>query len=320
MSSAAPAILVCGAGQLGSRYLQGLARCPMPLRIRVHDVRGEALVAAELRWKEASGAASGHEVTFDTSLASLPRSVEIAIVAATADARPLLVGEIADRAAVRYWVLEKLLAQNEAGLDLIRARVGPGAAWVNTPRRTMAWHGKIGAALSRGKAVTLEVSGGQWGLACNAVHFLDLLAWWTGESLQEVSTRRLDPAWFESKRQGFWEVTGTLEAAFSRGSRALLSAAQDASPLSMTVDDGSHRWTISEPGGVARRSDGMEIRGRMEYQSDMTAPLIASILTRGSCTLPGLEESIALHRALLGAMRAHWRESGHPGAAAVPIT
>jgi hypothetical protein len=168
--------------------------------------------------------------------------------------------------------------------------------------------------------VNLEVSGGQWGLACNAIHFLDLVAWWTGETLQEVATGRLRTGWIESKRQGFMEVSGTLEARFSGGSRAALTADETGAPVTLALDDGRHEWQISEAAGLARRSDGLQIPGSLPYQSALTGPLVESIVERGRCDLPTLEESAEIHRVFVRAMHLHWQHAGHPSSIAVPIT
>ena len=45
-------ILISGSGQLGSRYLQGMARCDLPLKIFVHDLSIKSLEIAKQRWEE----------------------------------------------------------------------------------------------------------------------------------------------------------------------------------------------------------------------------------------------------------------------------
>jgi hypothetical protein len=321
MEKTMPVVLVSGAGQLGTRHLQGLAGCGRPLEIHVQDPREASLSRAMQVWNDAGGTAASSHVSFHGSLESVPRELDVAIVATTADIRPAVTGLIARHAAVRYWILEKVLAQNERGLDELQSHAGnPAAAWVNTPRRIMPWHQAIRSHLTPGRPVNLEVRGAQWGLACNAIHFLDLVAWWTGEALEEVSTRRLCPQWVESKRQGFMEVFGTLEARFSGGSRAALTADETGTPVTLALDDGRHQWQIVEAAGLARRSDGFQIPGSMTYQSALTGPLVESILERGRCDLPTLQESARIHRVFLRAMHLHWQHAGHPSSLAVPIT
>ena len=314
-------VLISGAGQLGSRYLQGLAKCRLPLRIYVQDKYEASLDCARQRWSEVFVPGSTHEVSFHLAVELLPPQIDIAIVATTADVRPKVVSDITRQSTVRYWVLEKLLAQDGSGLDAILSDTKNGsAAWVNTPRRMMSWHQEIKSQLGLGYPLLFNVKGGSWGLACNAVHFLDLIAWWTNESLETVFTDRLSPHWFESKRSGFSEVLGTLVANFSGGSQAILNAGEETESISLEVSDAQRSWLIKESEGLAKRSDGLEITGRMAYQSEMSASLVESILERGCCGLPTLEESVDLHRIFIGGMLTHWRQAGNPSATYIPAT
>ncbi len=320
-NSKAYQVLVAGAGQLGSRYLQGLSKCALPLRIHVVDVSPESLLVAEQRWNEVAVAGFGHEISFHNSFDEIPGRIEVAIVATTAGARSSVVGKIADRSVVRYWVLEKVLAQSETGLEEILAHIsGCAGAWVNTPRRMMPWHKQIKLELGLKQPMALRFNGGAWGLACNAVHLLDLLAWWSGEALEEVRTEALEQQWVGSKRSGFFEVFGTLEATFSCGTKAFLTAQPDAQNESLELTDGDMTWLINEEEGVASRSDGKVVTGSIRYQSQMSAELVERILECGSCDLPTLDESVALHRVFLRRMLEHWRQSGHSDSVDVPIT
>lgn len=314
-------VLISGAGQLGSRYLQGLEKCRLPLRIYVQDKYEVSLDFARQRWSEVVVPGSAHEASFHLAVEFLPPQIDIAIVATTADVRPKVVSDITRHSTVRYWVLEKLLAQDGSGLDAIMSDIKNGsAAWVNTPRRMMSWHQEIKSQLGLEHPMSFNMHGGSWGLACNAVHILDLITWWTGETLQTVCTDRLSPRWFESKRPGFNEVMGTLVANFSGGSQVVLSVGDGTEPISLVVSDAHRSWVIKEGEGLAKRSDGLEISGRMAYQSEMSASLVESILERGCCDLPTLEESVALHRIFIGGMLAHWRQAGNPSATYIPVT
>ena len=314
-------ILLVGAGQLGSRYLQGLAKCRTPLKIYVHDIHAESLILAEQRLLEVLDSESNHEVIFTLVLDSVDQAVDLAIVATTADVRPKVLAAICKYSKVRYWILEKVLAQSESALNEIQAYIGVNCkAWVNTPRRIMPWHQQIKDQLGLSQPITLKVEGADWGLACNSVHFLDLLAWWTGETLRVIYTDNLDATWFEGKRSGNWEIGGTLIAKFSGGSSAILTVNSDFSISSMSVSDESLSWRIDEPKGIARRSDGLTIAGRLPFQSEMSAGLVDAIITTGFCELPTLNESIDLHRVFIRSMQAHWQRAGHPEATLVPIT
>lgn len=230
-------------------------------------------------------------------------------------------GEIVHHAVVRYWILEKVLAQSAQGLDELLSYIGKDAlAWVNTPRRIIPWHKIIKDRLKSNSPLQMHITGGAWHLACNAVHFLDLLAWWSGESLLEVSTDLLEGGWFGSKRAGNWEIYGTLEARFSGGSTMKMTAGLGKPVYIINVIDGDRTWHIDEEKGTANSSDGIEIPGRLPFQSEMTHALVEEIIETGHCQLPSIEASVEIHRILIDAMLEHWKQNVDASATFIPIT
>jgi hypothetical protein len=317
----ASAILISGAGQIGSRHLQGLVKCKIPLRIYIHDIHKESLAIAKQRWDEVCNQEQTHELSIHASLNSMPQNVDIAIVATAADVRAEVVAKICNRINVRHWVLEKVLTQGQADLDKLLLQIGTDSkVWVNIPRRMMPWYKEIRSLLGLKQPLALNIQGGGWGLACNSAHFLDLCAWWTGETLSRIDSTQLDLIWFESKRPGFWEINGTLKAYYSGGSKAILSATKGANSISIDVSDGDQSWTINEVNGIAQKSDGIVIKGKPLYQSEMTGPLVESILKTGRCDLPTIKEASDVHRIFIQTLVKHWEQAGNPDAAYVPIT
>jgi predicted dehydrogenase len=314
-------ILLIGAGQLGSRYMQGLVALEAPLTITVVDPSEASLAVARELVAQVQPAAS-HEVQFSTSLEAAQQQLDLALVVTPAHCRAQVVNEIAGRHQVKAWILEKVLAQSGELLDLIEQTLaGHSQVWVNTPRRLMGWHQSIRAQLlPNGPAPLLvRVVGGAWGLACNAIHFIDLVAWWTQAQVQSVSANGLD-GWADSKRAGFQEVFGRLLVHYGDGSLLELSCLPDAQPTVITVETPQGSWHLEEAAGVAIGPAGQQLEGQLSFQSALTAPLVAQILQDGHCVLPTLAESVAQHRPLLQALLEHWNCSQGRHDCSVPIT
>lgn len=313
--------MIVGAGQLGSRYLQGLSKVSKQLDITVSDVSPESLARAEVRWNEVDGQNTSHQVRYVVGLSEVPTEVDVAIIATSSDVRAAVIVQLAELSSVRYWVLEKVLAQSESQLDLITSVLNQEAkVWVNTPRRMMQWYNSLKQVTPHRTPSIGIVKGYDWGLACNAVHYLDFMAWWTGEELADIQTQQFASQWHASKRSGYWEVYGTLIAKFNGGSELKLHCISEPMTSSFSLSSHQHQWVIHELNGDAIRSDGLSIPGQMEFQSAMTASLIESILTAGTCNLPTLFESVALHRTLLQALLAHWNSTMPDQLSLVPIT
>ena len=325
-------IVIVGAGQLGSRYLQGLATCSHRLRIQVVDPAPKALATAADRWTIVGGAGTCHEVSFHQGIGEVSRQVEIAIVATTALRRSEVVEAIGAHADVGSWILEKVLAQGEDELCRIVAAVGASMAWVNTWGRSTPWYQQIRGSEVVGP-IRFHLVGASWGMACNAIHFLDLMCWWTGEDLVEVDAAGLDDEWLIAKRPGFMEISGDLFARYSGGSTGVLragrppdpgiSAGRDALDV-LDVEWSSGRWQIerptSEEDGLAIAADGRLLPGRIERQSERSAALVDGLLEGSGCSLTDLPTSVAQHGILIRALLARWREVSGPDAECVPIT
>ena len=318
---ATSSLLLVGAGQLGSRYLQGMAFVDRQLEITIIDPSPKSLDLARQSLAELS-ADVVQKMHFSTSLAESPKHFDLAIVATPAHCRADVVASIAARHEVSAWILEKLLAQSSHQLDQIEhALNNQPQVWVNTPRRVMSWHQAIKRQLlACGSSVLrVQMSGGQWGLACNAIHFIDLASWWTGSVVNSVDCSGLDD-WSPSKRSGFQEVFGTLSVSYGNGSSLELSCNKSDVARRIEVETSEGIWLIDEAAGQAIGPSGQEIAGKLSLQSTLTAPLVNKILTAGCCELPSFADSSSQHRPFLDALLHHWNHSQSLEDSAVPIT
>ena len=315
-------VLVVGAGQLGSRYLQGLVNAKSQLKITVVDPSVSSLATAKARWREAGGERCHHQISWTHDLSADLGMIDLALVVTSAKGRAALVEKITAGMDVDYWVVEKVLAQSAEEIErIMRATSRSRAVWVNTPRRMMGWHQCLKNAVEDKGPIAASYSGDLWGLACNSIHFIDLIAWWMDEKLESVNVSDLDSDWFESKRDGYFEVTGKLVAHFSGGSTLALASRDqpEIQPLQIDLADGT-TWKIDEVNGVARSTNGDKIDGSIEFQSQLSGFLVDDILLRGQCDLPTLEESASMHAIFLKAMLKHWNISQKRNDVCVPIT
>ena len=326
-------ILISGAGQLGSRYLQGMANCRNTLDIYVQDISEQSLQKAKQSWEEVfnpvnpslSGGVTEtsvqHKVKFLPSFVKIPKQIDIAVIATIADVRPKVVKQITTNREVRYWILEKVLAQSVTALDeLLSLTKNSAGAWTNIPRRMMVWHQQIREKLRTDIPLHITGRGSLLGLACNGIHYLDLVAWWTGETLNTIDISELDSKWIESKRRGFFEITGKITAIFSGGTTLSLESKLDGPPFSLKVEGKKYLWEIDEPNGVLSGPNGLLIIGKNEMQSLMTTRLVDTLLTDGDCDLPKLSDSVEMHRVFLRSLLEHWNNVHGSNVDTLPIT
>jgi len=314
-------LLLIGSGQLGSRYIQGVIRDTVNYNVTVVDSSKLSLNKAKKIWTESGGDKSLHKIFWNQTLPKDIKKYDLAIMATSSKNRANLIDYISSEVNVSYWVLEKVLAQSNKELKMIETATSHAKnVYVNTPRRQMKWHQKIKSKFSE-KPRLVKKTGKLWGLACNAIHFIDLVAWWTGQSLLSVDTKRLHKKWFESKRKGYYEVTGELAAKFSGGAELVLQSLHVPKEEVLMVEfNNKDSCIIYENKGTALFSNGDILNGSLELQSDMTGPMIEKILTKGTCELPTFKESLKQHEVFLEAMLKHWNRSNNCNDKLVPIT
>jgi len=321
--------LIIGAGQLGSRHLQGLLKAAVEQQVYVLDPSSASLETAAARATEVQHAVPLH---FVNSWEQLPAAFDLVIVATGADVRAAVVAQLLARHTVRYLVLEKVLFQDLASFDhiseLIHRKAVP--AWVNHPRRMFPHYRQIQTELAAAPGpLVFTATGTNWGLACNALHLVDICCFLTGSAVAELDLQWTDPVIHPSKRPGYIEFTGTVRGRLEDNSLFTITSLPG-TPGALTVQAAAagHRWLVQEgahPSMVCYHSgDGFAkaIHGSLvnEFQSGLTTRLAEQLLLNGNCELPTYTEACRAHVPFITAALARYNELGGHTAVKIPIT
>ncbi|MFA6908607.1 MAG: Gfo/Idh/MocA family oxidoreductase [Patescibacteria group bacterium] len=301
-------VYIIGAGQLGSRHLQALKGVGIPLTITVIDPSSASLATAKERYKtyEVSEVLN-HEVTFSQTIPASKDAVDLVIIPTNSNVRRKVIEEVLKGNAVRYFILEKLLFQNFTDYSDVAnlLKQNTSTAWVNCSMRTMPYYQKLRAHF-HDRPLTYSVTGSQYGLITNAIHYLDHVAYLTGSTDFFVNTDYLDPNPIASKRAGFLELNGTLLAKYKNGSMAMLTCYPEGdAPVTVEIFNETYRCISRESEKTAWVSSQSakwlwtEESTNLPYQSAMTTKVVEEILEKGSCPLTPYSESVAIHKQLL---------------------
>jgi hypothetical protein len=314
-------ILLVGSGQLGSRYLEGIAMSKLSLKVTVVDKSKSSLKKAKEMWCFKNNGDSKKEILWHLKLPSYNSKYDLAIISTTSSGRAKLISNISKKFIIKFWLLEKILAQSTDELDLIHFSTSKSnKVYVNTPRRIMKWFKKIKSEILNSKVLKIISTDDKWGLACNAIHYIDLVSWLTKKSLVSINTKKLNKKWFRSKRKGYQEVDGELSAKFQDNIELLMKSNPSLEKKLELNLSNQILWTIDEKKGIAKSTNGKRILGKIELQSMMTPSLIEQILIYGFCDLPELKESILQHKKLIVPLLKHWNKVNNRNDKLLPIT
>lgn len=300
-------ILIVGAGQLGSRHLQGVLKINLPIHIEVYDISIDSLYQSQIRSNEIERSDTIHTLKFISDFNQISNNIDLVIIATTSTDRFNLMSKLVNTFKISNCILEKILFQTEIDYDkaLYILRKNKINCWVNCPRRTYSIYRDIKANLSIGEKLQITVKGKDWGLACNSIHFIDLFNYLTNETEFTFNINNVTEV-INSKRKNFYEFIGELRLNTINGSSLQMrSTFESENLLSIVVESDNFIWEIFELENYAniinKKSNHLinRISFTFPYQSDLTNLYINNILVNLKCTLPSFYESFYYHKKMI---------------------
>ena len=319
--------LIIGAGQLGSRHLQGLVKYLSQLAIYVLDPSSDSLKIAQEREKEIT---HKHEIIYTQSWEMLPSFFDIVIIATNANIRESVINKLLENHKVRFLILEKVLFQELGAYQRVQDLLVKHSVitYVNHPRRMFESYKNIKLKIETNSQSIYSVVGGNWGLGCNALHFLDLFVFLSGKKLQDINVNSIEDELLESSRKGFAEFTGTLTGHLTDGSFFNITSLKgESSAMSVTIFNNVQRLIIQE-GGTPNIFE-LEKKNlfsckndifKVQHQSELTTNIVAALLDNHSCLLPSYDEARHTHEIFIKAMLGKYNKITELKSNMLPIT
>lgn len=295
-------ILLIGCGQLGSRYLQGFFNSRRKIIVQV-------LEPSEISRTNLNNMfcndiyKKNKKYFFIDSIDEVYEDITLAIIATSSDVRYKILEELVNKKRIKKIVLEKVLFQKEEeyykALKLINEN--NIQCWVNHTRRMFPFYKKIQECLKDSKYFSYSVIGGNWGMACNALHFLDCIEFLSQSKIDFIDLSNINKTLYSSKRKGFLEVNGIITGKTDKALFSLTSM-ENCSPVLINICSDEMHIIVDENKGFYYIKGENNNGDRFEcfeekisyFQSELSAILLEDILN-DSCRLPRYKEAMELH-------------------------
>lgn len=321
-------ILIIGAGQLGSRHMQGVLRSCNEINLYLLDPSQDSLKVAELRSKEIE---HNHNIYFTNNWNSLPKFFEIVIVSTNSNIREKVVFNLLTEFKVKYLILEKVLFQEIDSFQRITKLIESSKVkvWVNHPRRLYKSYNQFIKENDLSSIKVFSLVGWDWGLACNGLHFLDLISFISNSEVIDIDVNSLDNKLLHSKRIGFVEFSGTISGRLSNDSVFNISSfTGDNEAPTMILSGKNTTYIIKETGksrifeiNSANSTGVIELQKfNVEFQSDLTNLVVDELIERGECNLTQYECAFKLHKLFLNALLLKYNQINNSNSKILPIT
>jgi hypothetical protein len=136
---------------------------------------------------------------------------------------------------------------------------------------------------------------------------LDLFTWLASSPLTTLSTEFIDPQTIASKREGFFELTGTLHGQLENGTLLeITDHGRAPAGLRISVETAEGILFVSESSKEVQSLRGTyekKLPGcfEMKFQSDLTNLVVENLMETGSCRLTPYQEASHVHQIMLDA-------------------
>lgn len=315
-------ILLVGLGNIGKRYLEGIVKVNFVRSIYIIEKKKTLIDKFKTNYAD----------KYPSKKFFLTNSIEkiscsdffVTFICTTAVKRYELLLSIKSKINSSFYIIEKVLAQSEKELmDIKKLFKNHAGAWISSPRRSMAWYKDIKNYVYEQKNLNFTVDGYNWGMACNSIHFIDLVSWTTGEKIVDIDISGLNKLWIKSKRKGFWEITGVMKVIFSNQVSLTMKCKSDGlnvKSYNIFIINKNLSLEINEQEGLAKLNNCKKINGSFLYLSNIIPEMIKNLFKNGDCDWIKLDESINMHQKLINSLTSHWNENSNHLSEVLPIT
>jgi hypothetical protein len=294
-------ILIVGFGNMGCRHAQSLIQSNLQNQYFVLEPNND-IYRANL---QKIGVLENQLTCFD-NINNLPNNLDFAIIATSAFPRYQIMKELIEKG-IKKFLLEKIVFQSEFQFnDIIRLMKKNGCvAYCNFVNRYFPNYIEIKNNLDKSNPIKMIVTGGDFGLGCNALHYMDLFEYLTGKKVKIEQKHLIENT--KGNRRGFIykELLGQIVFSTVNGDLLLISAEEKrigGNEIIITQDD---RFDIlnEETGRHIQysREDGLLSKAFNILYTSYLTNIIFNDIINGTTLLPNVEDTKYCHNELFKA-------------------
>ncbi len=323
-------IMVVGCGGIGSRHLEALCKITIPIKLFAVDPNEKSLQNAKKIVSKVIPNNNIKSINFLTEFPSDIDEIDLCILATSSDVRLKVLKQMISIYQIKNMILEKVLFQSIKELDeakniIIRKKI---KCWVNCFRREDEFWKNMKEYFIGNSNMKLYYGKSDWSMCCNSIHIIDLVVWLFNGKIKHVDISNLNNTIYESKRQGFIELTGILSGKLENDGIFVLESTYGIpeEKVEFEISSDTRRLKINEHQGKAilcrKENDWApeEYEFHIPLQSEKTQKIVEKILEHGECDLTALNESIEIHKPLLNSFITHLNKISKTNYSYCPIT
>lgn len=319
-------IAIIGAGQLGSRHLQGLKLAKLPMDISVIDSSQQSLDVARSRYEEVTANPLINSIEFIHSIDELSTELDLVIIATGSSPRRAIIEQLLTAKKVKNLLLEKFLFPSVADYQVVEQLLIDNNllsnTWINCPSRIFEGYVKLRKECINAEVIEFSVAGSDWGLVCNSIHYIDLFAMLKGNAvIKTVDVSKLESKIYPSKRAGYIEFMGEVLVTTPQGDKLnIICRHNDPRAMATEIKVDNNLYVLDDASGDITKDGQPWSNLGLKYQSALTGTVAEHILSGNDVGLTPYSESAKFHVAFLMALVPFYNNLSGKQGDSCPIT
>lgn len=319
-------VLIIGVGGIGFRHFQALFSCRERIEIYVVDVNDDAIRQA----KEYENTLNTDiDVFYSKKISDVPELICVAIIATPSLPRRSVFEDLVKNHTVEKIIFEKFLFPKMDDYDYVEKIIKEKGieAYVDCVARIYDFFNIIKDQVKDCRYFTVSIRGSNWGLACNAIHELHLIAYLAGMDTRDITCfGNLENVAYASKRDGYIEFFGKIIGRLGDKVSFSLECNHSDDPFVYEFYTDKYYYCVNQ---TKRTFSKITFDGLGEivtapadflYVSQITNRNVDCLLRNEKPFLPSYEDSIPLHKALLNVFLEHYKTIENRNTDICPIT
>jgi hypothetical protein len=291
-------------GNIGKRHVQSLLNLKFDLTILVVDndqVQFEKFKRDFSR--EIKACENNIHIQFRDQLFT-DLTIDVCIVATQNSVRHEIIEFLNTKNRISTWVLEKPISNSLESFEIIYSILQDcKSVYVNIPRETMKSYVDFKAAFrtSLMSCQRILITGNEWGLASNSIHFLRLAEWLSESRFLKIDFEGSNYL-ISTKRRNYFDLRARLVGIMENGCRVALIDDLNFNRFEIKFEFSSEDVFIYEEESVCLSESVKFDSFTLDLQSNLTSDYISDLLIYEACKLPLLKSISHLESKLLQAL------------------
>ncbi|KHM52671.1 hypothetical protein NZ47_03465 [Anaerovibrio lipolyticus] len=319
-------VLLIAVGGIGFRHFQAVINCKEPINLYVVDISEEALSRAR---EYAETVDTKPDIVYSKDISDIPEHIHVAIIATSSLPRRKVFEDLVANHTVDNVIFEKIMFPKLEDYEAVQKILEEKniRAHVDCPARLFDVYHRIREESKECKYFTAIMRGSNWGLACNAIHLVDQVAFMAGVDTKKiVCSGDLEDDIVASKRNGYVEFFGKIIGNIGDKCTFVIECDRKDNPLSFEFFTDKAYYYVNEGEGVFKKvingaQDSIMVEKiKIPFVSQLTNISVDGLLRGEAIDLASYAETRPLHEALLKTFLSHMNKVQGTESELCPIT